>query len=121
MMALDLEEGMNRRARVVGLACGLATALGALACVHVDIKEDAQAVSVVTDERAVADCKKRGEITARTTAGVGFIRRGDTTVALELERIARNDAVGLEANTIRPLGPVSAEGQRRYAAYRCPI
>jgi hypothetical protein len=90
------------------------------ACSWVDLEPEAQAVGVRSTEAEVADCTKRGDINAQTTSSVGFISRNDTKVAVELERLARNRAVGLGANTVVPTGPVTAEGTRAYAAYLCP-
>ena len=61
-----------------------------------------------------------GDTAGATAARVAFVTRNKETVKLELERIARNDAVGLDANIIVPLGPVSDQGTRRFAAFRCP-
>ena len=90
------------------------------ACSWVDLEPEAQAVGVRSTEAEVADCTKRGTINAQTTSSVGFVARNDTKVAVELERLARNRAVGLGANTIVPTGPVTAEGTRAYDAYLCP-
>jgi hypothetical protein len=104
-------------ARAVASAACL---LLASACSWVDLEPEAQAVGVRSTEAEVADCTKRGEINAQTTSSVGFISRNDTKVAVELERLARNRAVALGANTVVPTGPVTAEGTRAYAAYLCP-
>jgi hypothetical protein len=104
-------------ARVVATVACL---LLASACSWVDLEPEAQAVGVRSTEAEVADCTKRGEINAQTTSSVGFISRNDTKVAVELERLARNRAVALGANTVVPTGPVTAEGTRAYAAYLCP-
>jgi hypothetical protein len=86
----------------------------------VKVDEDAQAVGVVKTMEEVEGCRKIGDVGSRTTARVGLIARGDTTVALELERLARNEAAQHGGNTIVPLGPVTAEGTRRYGNYDCP-
>lgn len=88
-------------------------------CSWVDVSEEAQVVTVRKSLDEVAGCEARGKVSARTTASVGFISRNETKVALELERLARNDAVGLGANVIVPLEPVTAEGTRRYSAFHC--
>lgn len=105
-----------------GLATGaLAIALALLAngCSWVEVDERAEAVGVVRTVEEVDRCRKVGEIGSKTLSRVGFVARNDTQVAVELERLARNDAVAMGANTLVPLGPVTAEGTRRYGAYRC--
>ena len=97
----------------------LAIGLLAGACSWVDVDEEAEAVGVVRTLDEVADCRKVGEIGSNTMSKVGFVARNDTKVAVELERLARNDAAAMGANTIVPLGPVTAEGSRRFGAYVC--
>lgn len=99
----------------------LALALVAGGCSWVDVDREAEAVGVARTLEEVAHCRKVGEIGSKTMADVGIFSRNDTKVAVELERLSRNDAVGMGANTIVPLGPVTAEGTRRYAAFRCPV
>jgi hypothetical protein len=41
-------------------------------------------------------------------------------VALELETLAKNDAVDLGANTILAEGSPSIDGVQHFRAYRCP-
>jgi hypothetical protein len=90
-------------------------------CSWVDLDEEAQQVGVIRTEDEASGCRKVGEVGARTTPKVAGIARDETTVAVELERLARNDAARMGANTILPLGPVTLEGTRRYAAYACPL
>ena len=106
----------SRKGAVALWLGGLALVSG---CVFVDVSEEARVVTVVTSEDEVAACEKKGTVGARTRARVGYARRSEETVALELERIARNEAVSLGANTLVPQGPVE-EGRRRYDAYLCP-
>ncbi len=100
-------------------ACLLGPGFLAGACSWVDVDQEAEAVGVVRTLDEVADCTKVGEIGSNTMSKVGFVARNDTKVAIELERLARNDAAKMGANTIVPLGPVTAEGARRYGAYVC--
>jgi len=112
--------GGGRGRRILTMSAWvLATGLLAGACSWVDVDQEAEAVGVVRTLEEVADCRKVGEIGSNTMSKVGFVARNDTKVAVELERLARNDAVAMGANTIVPLGPVTAEGSRRYGAYVC--
>jgi len=112
--------GGRRWRRVLATGgCLLVPGLLAGACSWVDVDQEAEAVGVVRTLDEVADCTKVGEIGANTMSKVGFVARNDTKVAVELERLARNDAAKMGANTIVPLGPVTAEGSRRYGAYFC--
>ena len=119
---------MSERSRGIesgGLRRGAAALLGLVViglsgCAFVQVEEDALAVEVRKTEDEVADCVRKGTVSASTKANVGFIARGETTVAVELERLARNRAVNLGADVIVPLGPVTAEGEREYSAWSCP-
>ena len=49
---------------------------------------------------------------------VAFYERNTLRVRDELETLARNEAPGLQADTLQPLGdPV--HGEQRFAAFRC--
>lgn len=89
-------------------------------CAFVDVTKEAESVAVFKTLQEASSCEKRHEIGTQTKSKVGLMNRNKATVALELERLARNDAARLGANTIVPLGPVGAEGTRRYAAFVCP-
>ena len=93
--------------------------LASTGCSFVDVSEEARAVGVLKTIEEASDCVKKGEISTQTMARVAGVARNETSVAVELERIARNDAIGLAANTIVPLGPVTESGTRRFAAYFC--
>lgn len=49
---------------------------------------------------------------------VAFYDRNPLRVQEELETLARNEAPGLGADTVQPLGPPKA-GSQRYAAWKC--
>jgi hypothetical protein len=49
---------------------------------------------------------------------IAFYERNNLRVREELETLARNEAPGLQADTIQPLAP-PLEGEQRFAAYRC--
>lgn len=112
-----MERGVLRRGAVGLLTASVMASTG---CAFVQVDEEARAVEVRKTEEEVGDCARKGTVSASTKASVGFIARGETTVAVELERLARNRAVKLGANVIVPLGPVTAEGEREYSAWSCP-
>ena len=91
--------------------------LGLSACTWVPIAPEAQKVRVLRAEPA--SCEKVGEIDVEVTDKVSLYRRNELRVAEELETMARNQAAGIPATDIHPLGPVS-EGKQRFAAWRCP-
>jgi len=103
---------------VVGLAAALCVSLAG--CTWVALNPNAEGIRVAADEAAVADCQQVGGVRARTKASVGFISRSPEKVALELQTLAKNDAVELGANTILAEAPPSIEGAQRFKAYRCP-
>ena len=109
-----------KRSRIRGVVVLLLPLLGS-SCSWVDLEAEAQQVGVIRTEQEAGGCRMVAEIGTRTTAKVAGVARNEETVAVELERLARNDAARLGANTIRPLGPVTLEGTRRYAAYVCPL
>lgn len=86
------------------------------ACTWVHMAPGAKAVHVVT--AAPSGCEKRGEVEVSVKDSVAFYQRNHLRVIEELETLARNEAPGLQADTIQPLNePV--DGTRRYAAWRC--
>lgn len=66
----------------------------------------------------VAGCKDMGKVTVSVLDHVGPVNRRDLKVRDELEVMARNEAAGMGADTIRPDGdPV--DGEQRWIAYHC--
>ena len=65
-----------------------------------------------------AGCEKRGEVEVGVKHSIAFIDRNDLRVREELETLARNEAPGLGANVIHPLGD-PAGGSQRFAAWHC--
>jgi len=65
-----------------------------------------------------AGCEKRGEVEVSVKHSVAFIERNALKVRDELETLARNEAPGLQADTIHPLDEPRA-GSQRFAAWRC--
>lgn len=66
----------------------------------------------------VAGCAERGKVTVSVLDRVGPVDRSNLKVRDELEVMARNEAAGLGADTIRPLGD-PRDGAQSWAAYRC--
>ncbi len=88
------------------------------ACTWVKPESGALTVRVLDIGANVASCTKLGEIGVSVKDKVGLYRRGELKVRDELETLARNEAVGLKADAVQPLGePVS--GEQRFAALRC--
>lgn len=85
-------------------------------CTWVHMAPGASAVKVVEGEPA--GCEKRGEVAVSVKDSVAFYERNDLRVRDELETLARNEAPGLGADTVQPLGP-PADGEQRFAAWNC--
>jgi len=99
--------------RLAILVVGILAATG---CTWVHMAPGAQAVRVV--EGPPAGCEKRGEVSVSVRDSVAFYQRNELKVRDELETLARNEAPGLGADTVSPLGP-PANGEQRYVAWRC--
>jgi hypothetical protein len=100
------------------LTIALAAAVIALSgCTWVHMAPGASAVRVAST--APANCEKRGEISVSVADKVALVyERNDLRVREELETLARNEAPGIGADTISPLGP-PANGDQQFAAWRC--
>ena len=98
------------------LAAVVAVALLAPACTWVHMAPGASAVRVV--QAVPSGCENRGEIEVSVKDSVAFYDRKDRKVRDELETLARNEAPGMQADTVQPLGDPSG-GTQRFAAWRC--
>lgn len=88
------------------------------ACVWVELQPAARAVRVAMPGEALDACLKAGEIAVSVKARVAAYHRNPLKVRDELETLARNEALGLSADTIRAVGePIG--GEQRFAAFRC--
>lgn len=94
----------------------LLLSLSASACTWVHMAPGASAVRVAS--AAPSGCDKRGEVEVSVKHNIAFIERNALRVREELETLARNEAPGLGADTIHPLGQ-PAGGTQRFAAWRC--
>ncbi|SFN33085.1 DUF4156 domain-containing protein [Dokdonella immobilis] len=66
----------------------------------------------------VSGCRDMGKITVSVLDKVGPVDRSAIKINDELEVMARNEAAGLQADTIRPLGE-ARNGEQSWAAYAC--
>lgn len=94
----------------------ISISLATSACTFVHMAPGAQAVRVV--EGPPAGCERRGEITVSVKDSIAFYARNQLRVREELETLARNEAPGLGADSVQPLGPPN-DGEQRYAAWKC--
>jgi len=88
-------------------------------CTWVKLDDAASQVRVAYNGNlGVAPCRDLGEIGVSVKEKVGFYHRNDLKVRDELETLARNEAVGLHADTIKALDEPH-DGEQRFAAYAC--
>jgi hypothetical protein len=66
----------------------------------------------------VGGCRDAGKVTVSVLDRVGPVDRSGLKVSDELEIMARNEAAGLGADTIRPLGE-PRDGAQSWGAYTC--
>lgn len=66
----------------------------------------------------VGSCKPMGKITVSVLDHLGPVDRRDLKVRDELEVMARNEAAGMGADTIKPLGD-PRDGAQEWSAYHC--
>jgi len=85
-------------------------------CTWIHMAPGANAVRVL--ETAPTGCEKRGEVVVEVKHSIGFIERNALKVRDELEVLARNEAPGMEANTIHPLN-APERGKQRFAVWQC--
>jgi uncharacterized membrane protein len=91
---------------------------GLSGCVWVKLEPGAAAVRVAMPGENLDHCMKAGEIAVSVKANVAAYHRNPLKVKDELETMARNEARGLSADTIKALGePIS--GEQRFVALRC--
>ncbi len=87
-------------------------------CTWVHMAPGAGAVRVISPGGAPSGCERRGEVAVSVKDSVAFYQRNELRVREELETLARNEAPGIQADTIQPLGQ-PLEGEQRFAAYHC--
>jgi hypothetical protein len=87
-------------------------------CSFVEMAPGADAVRVVAPGQLPAGCVKRGEVEVSVKDRLGPYSRDELRVKDELEVLARNEAPGLDADTIQAKAP-PADGEQRFLAFRC--
>lgn len=87
------------------------------ACTWVKETPSGDAVRVAYDGN-VGGCRDAGAISVSVTDKVAFYHRPDLKVRDELETLARNQAAGIPADTIRPTGEPK-DGSQSFEAYVC--
>ena len=92
-----------------------ALAMSLPACTFVHMAPSATKVKVLA---SAPSCEKRGEAEVSVRHKVGFYERSEAQVRDELETLARNEAPGVGADSISPLGQ-PADGTQRWALWRC--
>jgi hypothetical protein len=98
------------------LAATLAAAISG--CSFVEMAPGGDAVRVVAPGQMPAGCVKRGEVEVSVKDRLGPYSRDELRVKDELEVLARNEAPGLDADTIQAKAP-PADGEQRFLAFRC--
>lgn len=102
--------------RIAPAAAAIAATALLGACTWVPIAPGAAEIRVAGGPPA--GCDKRGEVEVGVKHSIAFIERNPLRVREELETLARNEARGLQADTIHPLAE-PARGSQRFAAWRC--
>ena len=88
------------------------------ACTWVHMAPGASAVRVLAAGAAPASCTNRGEVEVSVKDSLGPYERNPLRVRDELETLARNEAPGLNGDSVQPLdGP--EDGRQRYTVWRC--
>jgi len=97
----------------------VAVAAATLAACSWGIKLDSGGEKVrVAWDGNVGGCHDNGKVTVSVLDHVGPVDRSGLKVSDELEIMARNEAAGLGADTIRPLGEPH-DGAQSWGAYTC--
>ena len=87
------------------------------ACTWVKETPGGNAVRVAYDGN-VSGCRDAGAITVSVTDKVAFYHRPDLKVRDDLETLARTQAAGIPADTIKPTSE-PADGSQTFQAYVC--
>ncbi len=90
---------------------------GLSACSWVELDEKAKLVRIITAEQLLG-CKKVGNVTAKTRAEILGAQRNSDKITIELERLAKNEAVKLGADTLVAKHTPN-NGEQAFHAYQC--
>jgi len=107
-----------RQPRVRFLAFAVALLVLASACTFVKMAPGGAQVQVARSDRDLSTCERRGEIAVSVKDRLGPYTRDPIRVRDELETLARNEAPGLQADTVQPKNE-PADGEQRFLAFRC--
>jgi len=105
---------MSRNALLAALILPLLSS----GCAWVKMSPAGETVRVARTDEDLGGCTRRGEIAVSVKASVGPIQRDHIKVLDELEMLARNEAGGLNADTVQAKGP-PVDGEQRFLAYAC--
>jgi hypothetical protein len=108
---------MNKPVQLAAFAAIAATLAQLSACTWVKPTISAENVRVAYDGN-VAGCRDAGAISVSVTDKVAFYHRPDLKVRDELETLARNQAAGIPADTIKPVDEPK-DGAQNFQAYVC--
>ena len=87
-------------------------------CTWVKMAPGGADVRVARSGQDMSACERRGEVAVSVKDRLGPYERNQIRVRDELETLARNEAPGLQADTIQPKAE-PADGEQRFVAYRC--
>lgn len=87
-------------------------------CSWVSENKSGQSVAII-GQGETPECQLVGTINVSTTYKIGFIKRGSNKVLDELQVLARNEAIKIDANTISP-NSKPVDGKQSYVAFKCP-
>lgn len=85
------------------------------ACSFVDTIPGAELVILSND---LASCEKVGQTTVKVLDNIIGIDRSETAISEELQMLAQNSAIKMNANAIWPVTEIT-EGSRTYHILRC--
>ncbi|MDR1076243.1 MAG: DUF4156 domain-containing protein [Xanthomonadaceae bacterium] len=88
------------------------------ACNWVPLKPEAKAIRVLAQGTSTDGCERRGEIGVSVKKSIALYQRNPLRVRDELETQARNEALGINANTIQPMTD-PLEGSQWFSAWQC--
>src|SRR5450432_231562 len=109
---------MMNKPMQIAAAAGFVAVLAQLpACTWVKPTISAENVRVAYDGN-VSGCRDAGSISVSVTGKVAFYHRPDLKVRDELETLARNQAAGIPADTIKPVDE-PRDGAQNFQAYVC--
>ena len=104
-----------KRKSVWSLATIAALVVG---CTWVKLTPAGEQVSLSARPGVEGKCKKIGVTSAQVPDKLWFVERARSTVAEELDALARNEAAELGGNTVVPTSD-EEQGRREFAVYTC--